>query len=406
MALLGYPMSRQPMGLLGGNYPMMRPQGLRTPSNQNMMPTQNMMPAPRLITPTANNMGGGNAPANNFGFGTSFDDPRTQGILGASMGLLNAGGWSKMPTTLGQGLAQGLSQGMSAYNSAMKNAPKNTSKLIQNGKFIATTAPDGTVSIAKSDIHDQLVERENADRAMKDRYQVVGGSLIDMKDLDNPNVIYDGNKSNLKTTYSSDGKYKFVTSPDGSSTAGKSSLFNFITEQEKAKKAEKKSENKLTGTLQNSEGDDIDAIVSLDNINKDANYYDGLIENKKLEFGVMDTAGDWYKGVTGNQGEEEINSSNFNTFIQKLANDSLKLAKGVQTEGDAQRVKKELLDAYDSNNSKVIQDKLRKIIQFNQRSMELRKKQISIRRDGQNVKPFDFKILENNSDIGYKVVPE
>tara|TARA_R110000822_G_scaffold144865_1_gene283652 strand:- start:6 stop:1061 length:1056 start_codon:yes stop_codon:yes gene_type:complete len=351
-------------------------------------------------------MGGGNAPANNFGFGTSFDDPRTQGILGASMGLLNAGGWSKMPTTLGQGLAQGLSQGMSAYNSAMKNAPKNTSKLIQNGKFIATTAPDGTVSIAKSDIHDQLVERENADRAMKDRYQVVGGSLIDMKDLDNPNVIYDGNKSNLKTTYSSDGKYKFVTSPDGSSTAGKSSLFNFITEQEKAKKAEKKSENKLTGTLQNSEGDDIDAIVSLDNINKDANYYDGLIENKKLEFGVMDTAGDWYKGVTGNQGEEEINSSNFNTFIQKLANDSLKLAKGVQTEGDAQRVKKELLDAYDSNNSKVIQDKLRKIIQFNQRSMELRKKQISIRRDGQNVKPFDFKILENNSDIGYKVVPE
>lgn len=405
MALLGYPMSRQPMGLLGGNYPMMRPQGLRTPSNQNMMPTQNMMPAPRLITPTANNMGGGNAPANNFGFGTSFDDPRTQGILGASMGLLNAGGWSKMPTTLGQGLAQGLSQGMSAYNSAMKNAPKNTSKLIQNGKFIATTAPDGSVSIAKSDIHDQLVERENADRAMKDRYQVVGGSLIDMKDLDNPNVIYDGNKSKLKTTYSSDGKYKFVTSPDGTSTSGKSSLFNFITEQEKAKKAEKKAENKLSGALQKSEGDDIDAIVSLDNINKDANYYDGLIENKKLEFGVMDTAGDWYKGVTGNQGEEEINSSNFNTFIQKLANDSLKLAKGVQTEGDAQRVKKELLDAYDSNNSKVIQDKLRKIIQFNQRSMELRKKQISIRRDGQNVKPFDFKILENNSDIGYKVVP-
>ena len=405
MALLGYPVSRPPMGLLGGNYPMMRPQGLRTPSNQNMMPTQNMMPAPRLITPPVNNMGGGNAPANNFGFGTSFDDPRTQGILGASMGLLNAGGYTTMPTSFGQNLAQGLSQGMSAYNSAMKNAPKNTSKLIQNGKFIATTAPDGTVSIAKSDIHDQLVERENADRAMKDRYQVVGGSLIDMKDLDNPNVIYDGNKSKLKTTYSSDGKYKFVTSPDGTSTSGKSSLFDFITEQEKAKKAEKKSENKLSGTLQNSEGDDIDAIVSLDNINKDANLYDGLIENKKLKFGVIDNLDDWFAGVTGRQGEEEINSSNFNTFIQKLANDSLKLAKGVQTEGDAQRVKKELLDAYDSNNSKVIQDKLRKIIQFNQRSMELRKKQISIRRDGQNVKPFDFKILENNSDIGYKVVP-
>ena len=137
MALLGYPVSRPPMGLLGGNYPMMRPQGLRTPSNQNMMPTQNMMPAPRLITPPVNNMGGGNAPANNFGFGTSFDDPRTQGILGASMGLLNAGGYTTMPTSFGQNLAQGLSQGMSAYNSAMKNAPKNTSKLIQSPNQIS-----------------------------------------------------------------------------------------------------------------------------------------------------------------------------------------------------------------------------------------------------------------------------
>jgi len=407
MALLGYPVSRPPMGLLGGNYPMMRPQGLRTPSNQNMMPTQNMMPAPRLITSPVNNMGGGNAPANNFGFGTSFDDPRTQGILGASMGLLNAGGYTTMPTSFGQNLAQGLSQGMSAYNSAMKNVPKSKSTLIDGGKYVAITAPDGTVSVQKSEIYDDIISREKSN---KSPFQVVGGSLLDISNPNDPKVVYE-RKGKNKTSLLNDGKFIATTAPDGTTTYGKSPLYDTIVKEEKAKKAEKKADNKLSGTLQKMEGDDIEGIVSLQNINKDADYYVNLIEDGELEFGVMDTAGDFFKGVFGQQGDEEINSSNFNTFIQKLANDSLKLAKGVQTEGDAQRVKKELLDAYDSNNSKVIQDKLRQITKFNERSIELRKKQISIRRDGQNVKPFNFSILgslsanQKNStpDIKFKI---
>tara|TARA_R110000772_G_scaffold192200_1_gene303170 strand:- start:293 stop:1501 length:1209 start_codon:yes stop_codon:yes gene_type:complete len=402
MALLGYPMSRQPMGLLGGNYPMMRPQGLRTPSNQNMMPTQNMMPAPRLITPTANNMGGGNAPANNFGFGTSFDDPRTQGILGASMGLLNAGGWSKMPTTLGQGLAQGLSQGMSAYNSAMKNAPKSKSTLIDGGKYVAITAPDGSVSVQKSDIYDDIIAREKAN---KSNFQVVGGSLLDISNPNDPKVVYERQGKN-KTSLLNDGKFVATTSPDGSTTYEKSPLYDTIVNEEKAKKAEKKAENKLSGTLQKAETDDIYALETSKNINKDVDKYDKLITDKKLEFGVFDTGGDWFKGLTGFQGEEEINSSKFKSFIQKLRNDSLKLNKGIQTDKDAERVMGELFEAFDSNNSNVIQEKLREIKKINETAIALRKKTLINRRDGQNVKPFDFSKLGNNSDIGYKVVPE
>ena len=403
MSLLGNIIKRPPMGLLGNvPMPMMRPQNLRTPSNQNMMPSQNMMPAPRLIAPPVNNMGGGNAPANNFGFGTSFDDPRTQGILGASMGLLNAGGYTTMPTSFGQNLAQGLSQGMSAYNSAMKNVPKNKSTLIDGGKYVAITAPDGTVSVQKSEIYDDIISREKSN---KSPFQVVGGSLLDISNPNDPKVVYE-RKGKNKTSLLNDGKFIATTAPDGTTTYGKSPLYDTIVKEEKAKKAEKKAENKLSGTLQKAETDDIFALETSKNINKDVDKFDQLITDGKLEFGVIDTAGDFVRGLIGNQGEEEINSSKFKSFISKLRNDSLRLNKGVQTEGDAQRVMDELFNAFDSNDSKVIQEKLREIKRINELAVSLRKKTIINRRDGQNVKKFDFSTLGNNNDIGYKVVQE
>lgn len=374
------------MGLLGSvPMPMMRPQNLRTPSNQNMMPS------PRPVA----------QPTNNFGFGTSFDDPVTQGILGASMGLLNAGGYTTMPTSFGQNLAQGLSQGMSAYNTAMKNAPKSKSSVIDGGKYIATTAPDGTVSISKSPIFDDLMARERE----KNNFQVVGGSLLDLSDKDNPKIVYEGNKNKSKTSLLDGGKFVVTTFPDGKTSIAKSDVFDEIETIEKKKKAEKKAENKLSGTLQKAEEDDIFALETSKNINKDVDKFDNLIADGKLEFGVVDTMGDFAKGVLGLQGEEEINTSKFKSFISKLRNDSLRLNKGVQTEGDAQRVMDELFDAFDSNDGKVIQEKLREIKVINERAIELRKRQIKNRRKSQNVKDFDFSLLQDN-EIKFKVVPQ
>lgn len=374
------------MGLLGNvPMPMMRPQNLRTPSNQNMMPS------PRPVA----------QPTNNFGFGTSFDDPVTQGILGASMGLLNAGGYTTMPTSFGQNLAQGLSQGMSAYNTAMKNAPKAKSSVIDGGKYIATTAPDGTVSISKSPIFDDLMARERE----KNNFQVVGGSLLDLSDKDNPKIVYEGNKNKSKTSLLDGGKFVVTTSPDGKTSIAKSDVFDEIETIEKKKKAEKKAENKLSGTLQKAEEDDIFALETSKNINKDVDKFDNLIADGKLEFGVVDTMGDFARGVLGLQGEEEINTSKFKSFISKLRNDSLRLNKGVQTEGDAQRVMDELFDAFDSNDGKVIQEKLREIKVINERAIELRKRQIKNRRKSQNVKDFDFSLLQDN-EIKFKVVPQ
>jgi len=53
-------------------------------------------------------------------FGTSFDDPRTQGILGLAGGLLEAGGYQSQPMTLGQALSYGGRQGMQSYQTALE----------------------------------------------------------------------------------------------------------------------------------------------------------------------------------------------------------------------------------------------------------------------------------------------
>ena len=53
-------------------------------------------------------------------FGTDFDDPRTQGLLGLSLGLLEAGGYQDRPTTLGQALARGGQVGMKYRQAALE----------------------------------------------------------------------------------------------------------------------------------------------------------------------------------------------------------------------------------------------------------------------------------------------
>jgi len=53
-------------------------------------------------------------------FGTSFDDPRTLGILGLAGGLLEAGGYQSQPMTLGQALSYGGRQGMQSYQTALE----------------------------------------------------------------------------------------------------------------------------------------------------------------------------------------------------------------------------------------------------------------------------------------------
>jgi len=287
--------------------------------------------------------------------GETFSDPRTYGLLGASAKMLEQGGYSTTPRTFGQIVGSGINAGLGAFQTALKN--------------------------------NRIRDQKNI--------QVVGGALVDYTDPNNPKILYETpSKTDKKITFNKEtGQVIDYSDP----------LKPKVTNVEGYKVPKQKPNTKpLSGTLQKAEEDDIEAVLSMQNINKDANKFFNYIEEGKLEFGVLDSIDDAWKGFIGEQGQEERYSSSFRTFIQKLANDSLKLAKGVQTEGDAQRVRKELLDAYDENNTRLIRDRLLEIQQINERTIELRKIQIKNRRSSQDAKPFDFGIF-NEEEIEFEL---
>lgn len=63
-----------------------------------------------------------------------FDDPKTLGLLGMAAPLLQAGGYSQTPTSMGQALGAGLQGGMSAYAGGRQNqqmSQMNAAKLAE-----------------------------------------------------------------------------------------------------------------------------------------------------------------------------------------------------------------------------------------------------------------------------------
>jgi hypothetical protein len=89
-------------------------------------------------------------------------------------------------------------------------------------------------------------------------------------------------------------------------------------------------------------------------------------------------------------GKSTPNSQNFATFkssLEKLRNDSLRLNKGVQTEGDAQRAWNEIMA--NMNDQAVVKRRLEEIQGLNQRASGLKKLQIDTMRANFSMDPFD-----------------
>lgn len=108
--------------------------------------------------------------------------------------------------------------------------------------------------------------------------------------------------------------------------------------------------------------------------------------------------------TVGAAGEEEINSAQFNTFLEKLRNDTLRLNKGVQTEGDARRALNEIIA--NKNDTKVVRAQLARLRDINERAIEIRKRNINRRRKTQNVDSFDFSDYAaptTESDVGFTI---
>lgn len=137
----------------------------------------------------------------------------------------------------------------------------------------------------------------------------------------------------------------------------------------------------------------LDAIGTASSINADLDGLARQINDGKLSFGPVSNAFNAARNATGLSSEESRNFASFKSTLEKLRNDSLRLNKGVQTEGDAQRAWNELFQ--NINDTKLVQQRLQEVRALNDRAVQLRKLDIDTIRSNFNQDPMDYSNFTN-----------
>jgi len=117
---------------------------------------------------------------------------------------------------------------------------------------------------------------------------------------------------------------------------------------------------------------DIDAIGST---NSEIDRIDNLIESGELNLGPVTNATSQALNALGISTPNSANFAEFQSTVQKLVNDSLRLNKGVQTEGDAQRAATEILR--NPRDERVVRAQLRRLRELNERALRFRQGRLS-----------------------------
>jgi hypothetical protein len=299
------------------------------------------------------------APAPSSGFfggllGDGFDDPKSQGILAASAALLEAGApvVGGVAPSLGQALGQGLRAGMGAYGAAKKGI---------------------------TDAEDAEINR---------RYKIAQADLMDRK-MKTPTREQIQNGAFTVVTDPETGEQKIVPNEE---------IIKYQKEMKALTKTEKKPIRMSTAAFK-AEDEDFTALDLSDGINDDVGTYIDLIQNKKMSLNLFDKPMDKIRTSIGQADEDVQNRANFDAFLNKLRNDTLRLNKGTQTEGDAERALLEIVA--NKTDEKIVVARLQEIQRINERAIKNRRRAINRRRKNEGVDVFDFSTY---NDVKFKEV--
>lgn len=303
--------------------------------------------------------GGGNTMGGLLG--SDFNDPAAQRNMAIAAGLLAGGAPSVgVPTSLGGSLGKSLMMGMDAGNKA----------------------------------------QQRLDRLQRANTQVVGGSLLDMSDPANPKVVYE-QPEKVQSGLLGGGKYTYTKDRDGNIKVKRSDVFDEIVAAEQKAKSTKP----LPTGVQKAEDEDFGAIDTASNILSETQDFMQLIDDDKLSFSPLAGVTDDLSLMFGGGDEDTLNRQSFDLFLQRLRNASLRLNKGTQTEGDAERALQEIVN--NRNNTKAVRKALQDLQRANERAVEERKRNINRRRKAQGAEAFsfdDYTTPTTSSDVGFKVI--
>lgn len=297
------------------------------------------------------------APSNGFFgglLGDGFDDPRSQGILAASAALLEAGApvVGGVAPSLGQALGKGLRAGMGAYGAAKKGI---------------------------ADAEDAEINR---------RYKIAQADLMDRK-MKTPTREQIQNGAFTVVTDPETGEQKIVPNEE---------IIKYQKEMKALTKTDKKPVRMTTAAFK-AEEEDFTALDTNANINQDIDKFSALLESGEMTLSAFDKPADFLATTFGYADEVNANRSDFRTFVKKLVLDSLRLNKGTQTEGDAQRATEAIFE--NINDERAVLRRLNELKRINERALANKKRSINRRRANEGVAAFDFSAY---NDVKFKEV--
>jgi hypothetical protein len=114
----------------------------------------------------------------------------------------------------------------------------------------------------------------------------------------------------------------------------------------------------------------LEALGLIGSINADLGAMQKQIDDGVLDLGPVANRWNEARNAVGLSDESSRAYASFQATLEKMRNDSLRLNKGVQTEGDAQRAWNELFA--NMNDPNVVSQRLGEIIRINQRAAQLK----------------------------------
>lgn len=133
--------------------------------------------------------------------------------------------------------------------------------------------------------------------------------------------------------------------------------------------------------------EDLDAIGTNSGINADLGAVVKQIKDGKINLGPVNNVWNATKNYIGSSDEESRNLNSFKATLEKMRNDSLRLNKGVQTEGDAVRAWNEILSSI--NDPELVTQRLEEVQKINDRAVNIRKMNVENIRNNYNQPSLD-----------------
>jgi len=148
-----------------------------------------------------------------------------------------------------------------------------------------------------------------------------------------------------------------------------------------------KSSGRLSSTVVKMQNDLLTDLGTASQVNTLLDRSIDQIKSGKLNLSLRNNVLSQAANFTGMSTEASRNFASFKASLNKLRNDSLRLNKGVQTEGDAQRAWDELIN--NINDPNVVLQRLTEIKDINEQAMALRSDLVNQARQDSGFEPID-----------------